>query len=89
MMPIALAALFVGIAAGFALARRFLLRTLLALILTLVALIFFVAWTPAQALPGDGFAITMAAYLIAPPLASGLFGGGVFAWLLRARDRVV
>ena len=87
MMPIALATLLVGIVAGFTLARRFMLRTLIALVLGLIALIMFVSWTPAAALPGDGYAIVVAAYLIAPPLAAGLFGGAVFAWLFRNRTK--
>lgn len=87
MMAIALAALCVGIATGFTLARRFLLRTLVGLILGLVALCILVARTPADALPGDGAAVLVVAYLIAPPLASGLFGGAVFAWLFRSRAK--
>ncbi|MFL4470752.1 hypothetical protein ACERZ8_12985 [Tateyamaria armeniaca] len=84
-MPIALAALFMGTLVGFVLARRFMLRSLVGLILVMIGLVFFVSWTPTEALPGDGYAIVIAAYLIAPPLAAGLFGGGVFAWLFRTR----
>jgi len=87
MMPIALSALFIGSAAGFVLARRFMLRTLVGLILGLIGLILFVALAPVEALPGDGFAIVVAAYVIAPPIASGLFGGAVIAWLFRARAK--
>ena len=89
MMPIALATLLIGIAAGFTLARQFMLRTLLGLLLGLIALIVFVSWSPSEALPGDGYAIVVAAYLIAPPMAAGLFGGAVFAWLLRNRTKPV
>lgn len=85
MIPIALAALCIGIATGFTLARRFMLRSLVGLILGLIGLILFVSLMPTEALPGDGYAIVVVAYLIAPPLAAGLFGGGVFAWLFRAR----
>lgn len=85
MMPIALSALFIGTAAGLVLARRLMLRTLAGLILGLIALILFVAMAPVEALPGDGFAIVVAAYVIAPPMASGLFGGAVIAWLFRKR----
>lgn len=87
MMSIALAALFMGTLAGFVLARRFMLRSLVGLILGMISLILFVSWTPTEALPGDGYAIVVVAYLIAPPLAAGLFGGGVFAWLFRARPK--
>lgn len=86
MIPIALASLCIGIAVGFTLARRFMLRTLVGLICALVGLICFVVLVPADTLPGDGYAILIAAFLIAPPMASGLFGGGVFAWLLRPRS---
>ena len=88
-MPIALATLLIGIAAGFTLARRFMLRTLVILLLGLIGLITFVSWTPAEALPGDGYAVVVAAYLVAPPLAAGLFGGAVFAWLFRNRTKTV
>ncbi|MEO9574003.1 MAG: hypothetical protein ABJ263_14895 [Tateyamaria sp.] len=87
MMPVALATLLVGIVSGFTLARRFRLRTLVALVLGPIALIVFVSWTPADMLPGDGYAMVVAAYLIAPPLAAGLFGGAVFAWLFRNRTK--
>lgn len=87
MMPIALAALFMGTLAGFVLARRFMLRSLVALILGLIGLILFVSLTPTEALPGDGYAIVVAAYLISPPLGAGLFGGAVFAWLFRSRAK--
>lgn len=85
MILIALAALFIGICSGFVLARRVLLRTLVGLILGLIALIIIVARTPTDSLPGEGFAILIAAFLIAPPMASGLFGGAVIAWLVRDR----
>ena len=85
MMAIALSTLLVGTVAGFVMARRFLLRTLVGLILGCLALIIFVTWGPQDALPGDGYAMIVAAYLIAPPLAAGLFGGGGFAWLFRER----
>lgn len=85
MLPIALAALFIGTVAGFVLARRFLLRSLVGVILALIGLILFVSLSPAQSLPGDGYAIVIVAYLMAPPLAAGLFGGAVFAWLFRTR----
>ncbi len=87
MIPIALATLLVGIVTGFALARRFMLRVLVALVLGLIGLILLVSWAPAEALPGDGYAMVVAAYLIAPPLAAGLFGGAVFAWLFRNRTK--
>ena len=87
MMPIAFSALFIGSAAGFVLARRFMLRTLVGLILGLIALILFVSLAPVDALPGDGYAIVVAAYVIAPPIASGLFGGAVIAWLFRKRTK--
>ncbi len=87
MMAIALAALFIGAAIGFVLGRRFLMRSLVGLILGLIGLIIFVAWVPAQSLPGDGYAIVIAAYLIALPMTSGLFGGAVIAWLFRTRTK--
>jgi len=87
MMPIALGALFIGSAAGFVLARRFMLRTLVGLILGLIGLILFVSLAPVDALPGDGYATVVAAYVIAPPIASGLFGGAVIAWLFRKRTK--
>ena len=85
MTAIALSA--IGTVAGFVLARRFLLRSLVLLILGLIGLILFVSLTPTDALPGDGYAIVVAAYLISPPLGAGLFGGAVFAWLLRSRAK--
>ncbi|WP_299724981.1 hypothetical protein [uncultured Tateyamaria sp.] len=87
MMGIALSALLIGTVAGFVLARRFMLRSLVGLILGMIGLILFVSLTPTAALPGDGYAIVVAAYLIAPPLGAGLFGGGVFAWLFRTRAK--
>lgn len=87
MTAIALSALLIGTVAGFVLARRFLLRSLVLLILGLIGLILFVSLTPTDALPGDGYAIVVAAYLISPPLGAGLFGGAVFAWLLRSRAK--
>ena len=87
MTAIALSALLIGTVAGFVLARRFLLRSLVLLILGLIGLILFVSLTPTEARPGDGYAIVVAAYLISPPLGAGLFGGAVFAWLLRSRAK--
>lgn len=88
MTGIAVAALCVGAAAGFLLARRFFLRTLVALMLGLVALVLFVANSPAQNLPGEGHVIVIAAYLGAVPMAAGLLGGAVLAWLFRNRTKV-
>ena len=85
MIPIALAALCIGVAVGFVLARRLMLRLLAGVFCALIGLIAFVAWTPSESLPGDGIAIVVAAFLMAPPMAAGLFGGAVFAWLLRSR----
>jgi len=89
MMPIALSTLLVGTVVGFVLARRFMLRSLVLLILGTVGLILFVSWAPTESLPGEGFAVAIAAYLIAPPLGAGLFGGAVFAWLFRTRTKSV
>lgn len=85
MMPIALAALLIGVVAGFVLARRVMLRMLAGLILTLLGFVFYVSMTPPAALPGDEYGTLLVAYLIAPPLSAGLFGGGVIAWLFRKR----
>ena len=85
MGAISIATFVIGLVAGFTLARRLMLRTLALLICATTALIVFAISTPTKALPGEGTAILLAAFLIAPPLASGLFGGGVLAWLLRSR----
>ncbi|MEP1587686.1 MAG: hypothetical protein ABJR46_17485 [Tateyamaria sp.] len=85
MTLIAVTSLFIGICVGFVLARRFALRTLVGLILGLVALIALAALAPTDSLPGDGRAVLIVAFLIAPPMASGMFGGAVIAWLFRDR----
>ena len=84
MYAISFAALGLGIVTGWAMARRFMLRRLVAVFLLLVAVVLVVSTTP-QALPGDGFAVVVSAYLVALPMASGLIGGGVLAWLFRQR----
>ena len=82
MYTIALTALGLGIVAGWALASQFMLRTLALTILLLVSLTLWIALAP-QTLPGDSFALVVAGFLVAPPLASGLFGGAVFCGLIR------
>lgn len=85
MYTIALSALGLGIATGWSLAGRFMLRSLVGLFLLLVAAVLWVGFAP-DTLPGDGFAASVATYLVALPMASGLLGGGVFRWLFRRRS---
>ncbi len=87
MTLIAVTSLFIGTCLGFVLARRFMLRTLVGLILGLIALILFAVLGASDTLPGEGYALAVAAFLIAPPMASGLFGGAVIAWLFRSRPQ--
>lgn len=86
MLTIALAAFFIGSAAGFALARREMLRSLVGLILGLTGVVVFAMSTAPAALPGDGVAAISVAYLMAAPMASGTFCGAIVAWLMRARS---
>ncbi|MEM8655761.1 MAG: hypothetical protein AAGF36_13545 [Pseudomonadota bacterium] len=82
MYAIALSALGLGIVAGWLLAARFMVRSLVGLVLLLIGIVIFVGTAP-DMLPGDGFATVVAAYLVALPVASGLLGGGVFRWLVQ------
>jgi len=87
MYPIALTALGIGCVTGWALASRFMLRTLAFVLVCLVSLVVAINAVPATALPGQGFAAIIAAYLVAPPMAAGLVGGAIFRWLLRSRAK--
>ncbi|MEL6465435.1 MAG: hypothetical protein AAFQ58_10750 [Pseudomonadota bacterium] len=82
MYAIALTALGLGIVAGWSLAARFMVRSLVGLVLVLIGAVLFVGLAPDK-LPGDGFAAVVATYLVALPMASGLLGGGVFRWLVQ------
>lgn len=82
MYTIALTALGLGVAAGWALAGQFMLRTLVGVILALVSLTLWIGFAP-ETLPGDGFALVVAGFLVAPPMASGMIGGAVFYGLIR------
>ena len=84
MYTISLAALGLGVVTGWTMARRFMLRRLVAVFLLLVSVVLWVGMAP-EALPGDGFAVIVSAYLVALPMASGLIGGGILAWLFRQR----
>ena len=85
MYVIALTALGLGIVAGWSMASRFMLRSLVGLFLLLVAAVIWVGLAP-DMLPGDGFAAIVATYLVALPMASGLLGGAVLRWLFRQRE---
>ena len=87
MLPVALAALIIGCAAGVVMARRFVLRLLVAAVCALVALFIYVLGAAPDALPGDGHTITIVALLMAPPMAAGLMGGAILAWLFRHRAK--
>ncbi|WP_415402494.1 hypothetical protein [Tateyamaria sp. SN3-11] len=82
-MPVAIAALLMGCAAGYAMARAHMVRLLAAAVCGLAALFLLVLRVPLDGLPGDGYALTIVALLMAPPMAAGLIGGAVFAWLMR------
>jgi len=83
MTAIAIASVLIGSAVGFVMARRFMVRLLAALICALIAGFLFVLNAPHDVLPGDGNAIVVVALLMAPPMAAGLMGGAILAWLLR------
>ncbi|WP_157598683.1 hypothetical protein [Tateyamaria omphalii] len=87
MYAISLAALGLGIATGWSMASRFMLRRLVAVFLLLVAAVLWVGMSP-DSLPGDGFALVVATYLVGLPMASGMIGGAVLSWLFR-RSRAV
>ena len=87
MMAVAIAALAIGSAVGFVMARRFMLRLLAALFCALIALFLMVLNADVTVLPGNGYALTLATLLMAPPMAAGLAGGAIMAWLARPRPK--
>ncbi|GGX56494.1 hypothetical protein GCM10007385_26530 [Tateyamaria omphalii] len=86
MYAIALTALGLGIVAGWSLAARFMLRSLVAVIIVLVSAVLWVSMAP-NTLPGDGFAAVVATFLVAMPMAAGLLGGAVFCGLIRRHSK--
>ncbi|WP_299200777.1 hypothetical protein [uncultured Tateyamaria sp.] len=82
MYAIALTALGLGIVAGWSMASRFMLRSLAAVFILLASAVLWVSLAPTT-LPGDGFAVVVATFLVALPMASGLLGGAVFCGLIR------
>ncbi|WP_299164868.1 hypothetical protein [uncultured Tateyamaria sp.] len=88
MTAIAIACVIIGCAVGYVMARRYMVRLLVALILALIAAFLFVLNAPHDALPGDGYAAVVVSLLMAPPMVSGLIGGAIVAWLANRHAKV-
>lgn len=86
MYVFALTALGLGIVSGWSLAARFMVRSLAAVFIVLASMVFWVAVAPTT-LPGDGFAMIVATFLVALPMAAGLLGGAVFCGLVRRHSK--
>ncbi|WP_152612999.1 hypothetical protein [Tateyamaria sp. ANG-S1] len=82
MYVISFAALGLGIATGWSMASRFMLRRMVGVFLLLVAAVVWVGMSP-DSLPGDGFAVVVATYLVGLPMAAGMVGGAIMSWLFR------
>jgi len=76
MILLALCAFGIGAVGGFMLGRRLMLRALAGLILGLMLVIFAAALAPLPDSAAIGFS---GIYLIAGPLASGLFTGAIIS----------
>ena len=84
---VAAVSVLVGLVAGYMLAVRGRVRTLAAMICGLGAVIFYVVVTPGGDLPGDGFALVMIGFLIAPPMLTGVLCGALVGWRMHAHRR--
>lgn len=78
---VTLSALAIGIAGGWMLAGKFMLRTLAVVIIALGGTIVLVFNIPSE----DWTEMYLVAVLCAPPMFAGLIGGAVFRWLFRRR----
>lgn len=78
---VTLSALAIGIAVGWMLASKFMLRTLAVVIIALATTIVLIFNVPQE----DWSAPYLAAILCTPPLVAGVIGGAVFRWLFRQR----
>ncbi|WP_299611979.1 hypothetical protein [uncultured Tateyamaria sp.] len=79
---VTLSALAIGIAGGWMLASKAMLRTLGVVVIALATTIVLILNIPSE----DWGAPYLAAILCTPPLLAGVIGGSVFRWLARQRS---
>ncbi|MEL6618589.1 MAG: hypothetical protein AAFP16_06915 [Pseudomonadota bacterium] len=86
-VPVAAAALLLGLVAGYMLAARGRVRSLAGLVCVLAVIFCYVVVTPGADLPGDGFAFVLIGFLIAPPMLTGVLCGALVGWRMQAHRR--